>query len=113
MYRTGILGALLISAAFPALCSAQDTSVASVKLFDRVVSNEELQRYRGGSDTKVLNFMDIDAALKENTARSNITGGNIVTNGAFTNASGLSTVIQNSGNNVIIQNATILNLEIR
>ena len=41
------------------------------------------------------------------------TGANIVTEGAFSNASGLPMVIQNSGANVLIQNATIINVQIK
>ena len=114
MRRIGTLGmSLLLGIAYPSFCAAQDASVADLKLFDRVVSDQELQRYRGGTETRVLNFMDLDAALKENRARENVTGTNLVSNGAFSNVNGLATVIQNSGNNVIIQNATILHLEIR
>ncbi|AEM47088.1 hypothetical protein Acife_0913 [Acidithiobacillus ferrivorans SS3] len=39
-----------------------------------------------------------------------ITGSNIIQGGAFGNASGFVTVIQNSGNNVLIQNAMQVNL---
>ncbi len=115
MQRISALGTVAaLCVTFSAPCPAEDAAaVASMKLFDRVVPKEELQRHRGGSDTKVLNFMDLDAALHKNSARANVTGGNIVSNGAFGNANGLATVIQNSGNNVIIQNATILNLELR
>lgn len=114
MHRIGMLGtSLLFCFGYPGLCAGQDASVAGTALFDRVLPIQELQRHRGGSDTKVLNFMDLDAALKENRASENVTGTNLVSSGAFSNASGLATVIQNSGNNVIIQNATILHLEMR
>lgn len=39
-----------------------------------------------------------------------VTGSNIIQGGAFGNASGFVTVIQNSGNNVLIQNAMQINL---
>jgi hypothetical protein len=61
----------------------------------------------------VLTFMDVDGNVQDNTAINNITGRNVITSGAFANASGLSTAIQNSGNNVLIQNATILQLDLR
>lgn len=106
---------LALLAAASSVCAARDpASAAADRLFEqRAVPDEQLARHRGGADTRVLNFMDIDAALHSNSARANVTGNNSVSTGAFSNASGLATVIQNSGNNVIIQNATILNLELR
>lgn len=54
-----------------------------------------------------------DGELYDNRAVDNVTGMNTITEGAFAAASGLPTVIQNSGNNVLIQNATILNLTVQ
>ena len=103
---------LAVLTTFCSVCSAQDPAAeATDKLFKRVVSNDELARYRGGAGA--LNFMDLEAALQHNSARANVSGNNSISTGAFSNASGFSTVIQNSGNNVIIQNATILNLDLR
>jgi len=74
------------------------------------------QRARGSGD--VINIGEINAQISEigqnakldhNIVENSTTGSNTVSNGAFTNASGLATVIQNSGNNVIIQDATIVN----
>lgn len=48
-----------------------------------------------------------------NSASNVSTGGNLITNGAFSNMSGLPVVIQNSGANVLIQNATVINLQLR
>jgi hypothetical protein len=42
-----------------------------------------------------------------------VTGNNSIADAAFSGASGLATVIQNSGNNVIIQNGTVLNLTLK
>ena len=115
MPRIKIYGACFaVLSALSSVCTAQDpASVATARLFERIVPDELLSRQRGGADTRVLNLMDIEAALHNNSARANVSGSNSVSTGAFTNASGLATVIQNSGNNVIIQNATILNLELR
>ena len=46
-----------------------------------------------------------------NTAVNVATGTNAISAGAFSNMSGLPIVIQNSGANVLIQNAVILNLQ--
>ena len=48
-----------------------------------------------------------------NSAVNVVTGANIVTEGSFSNASGLPMVIQNSGANVLIQNATIINVQFK
>ena len=42
-----------------------------------------------------------------------MTGSNAINEGSFANASGLSTVVQNTGANVLIQNATILNIQFK
>jgi hypothetical protein len=55
----------------------------------------------------------LNATLFDNSAKGNVTGHNTITEGAFVGASGLPTVIQNSGNNVIIQNGTVLNLTVK
>jgi hypothetical protein len=75
------------------------------------VSNGDLADYRGGTALQI-SAMNLDSKLINNQATANITGSNFVTQDAFSGSSGFSTVVQNSGNNVIIQNATILNLSL-
>ncbi|SEP13346.1 hypothetical protein SAMN02800692_3868 [Luteibacter sp. UNC138MFCol5.1] len=70
---------------------------------------EALGDMTGGSDT-THNTNQLNATMSEADARRNITGTNVISSDALSNASGIPTVIQNSGNNVIIQNATIVNL---
>ena len=55
----------------------------------------------------------LDAVVANNSATDVVTGANIITNGSFANMSGLPVVIQNSGANVLIQNATVINLQLR
>jgi hypothetical protein len=71
-----------------------------------------LERLRGGSDP-VWNDMKLNGTVATNTAQNVVTGANTIGGGAFANAVGLPTVIQNSGANVLIQNATIVNVQIR
>lgn len=105
---------LALFTSVPSLSSAQDSATALVdRLFERVVSNDDLAHQRGGAGIGALNITDLEAALHHNSSRATISGDNTVSTGAFTNAGGMNTVIQNSGNNVIIQNATILNLDLR
>ena len=48
-----------------------------------------------------------------NSATHVVTGTNDISAGAFANMSGLPVVIQNSGANVLIQNATVINLQLQ
>ncbi len=73
------------------------------------VADDQLDQLRGRQT--VFNSNDVDGQLYNNEAVSNVTGSNFVTDGSFAGMSGFSTVIQNSGNNVLIQNATVLNLQ--
>ena len=57
-----------------------------------------------------LNANFLNAKLYDNTAKNNVTGNNSIMGNAFAGASGIPIVIQNSGNNVIIQNGMVLNL---
>src|SRR5688500_16598230 len=59
-----------------------------------------LEAYRGGDDS-VENDVDIHGQVGGNTAQNTISGNNTLSGDAFSNASGISTVIQNSGSNVL------------
>ncbi len=65
---------------------------------------------RGG--TEVFSDMKLKGVVADNQAINLATGSNVIADGAFSGASGLPMVIQNSGNGVLIQNATILNVTI-
>lgn len=91
---------------------ADDAGAANVvSAFGKPVPDSGLSQHRGGS-ARQISEMRLDSKLIDNQAIANITGSNFVTQSAFSGASGFSTVVQNSGNNVIIQNATILNLSL-
>ena len=78
-----------------------------------IVDETDLDEMRGTAlDPEVLGVALFDAISLNNSANGTVSGGNIINEGAFSGSSGLSTVIQNSGNNVLIQSATILNLDI-
>jgi hypothetical protein len=70
-----------------------------------------LARQRGGTDTR--NDARIDGAVAANTAVQVVTGNNSIDAGSFANMAGIPVVIQNSGANVLIQNATIINLQFK
>lgn len=94
----------------PATVTAADTA-AHGGGFGNAVASAALEGYRGGTDI-VNNDMRLAGTTAGNTAINVATGGNAISSGAFTSMSGLPVVIQNSGANVLIQNAVILNLQI-
>lgn len=73
---------------------------------------QELDRQRGGTDT-ITNEAKLNGFVTGNSAAYVNTGANTIDGGAFANASGIPIVIQNSGANVLIQNATIIHLQMR
>jgi hypothetical protein len=76
------------------------------------LSATALDDLRGGSEL-VLNDMQLNGTVANTRAVQVVTGNNSISEGSFANASGLPTVIQNSGANVLIQNATIVNVQFR
>lgn len=103
---------LLMSGAPAGADQGTDLSVSDQgesMLGSAAVADEQLDQLRGRQT--VFNSNEVDGQLYNNEAVSNVTGSNFVTDGSFAGMSGFSTVIQNSGNNVLIQNATVLNLQ--
>lgn len=92
--------------------AAEDVTAQPTGGPGELLTDNELAGLRGGQD-QYLNEMELNAQLYDNQALSSVTGTNIITESAFAGAKGFATVIQNSGNNVIIQNATILNLKMQ
>lgn len=85
---------------------------ASLDLVDSsVLSLAELETLRGGDavPSALVNQVSQNADLNNNSVDSSITGDNRVGDTAFSGVHGIPTLIQNTGNNVIIQNSTIVN----
>ena len=76
------------------------------------LSDNRLSAQRGGQDAQ-LSEIKAKSTVSENSAHHLTTGTNTITEGAFGHVSGMPMVIQNSGNNVSIQNSTVLNLQLR
>jgi predicted lipoprotein len=76
--------------------------------------SEELDKARGreGVDVATLNLQNVQATLNNNQASNNVSGYNVIADGSFAGASGITSVVQNSGNNVIIQDTTIVNVTV-
>lgn len=113
-----IIGTLLVNAVGWSVQANADEAVqpiakSSPALFEAAaVDSEKLAISRGGAE---LNFFDIksDGLVSNNQASNLTTGSNWITEGSFAGAAGFSTVVQNSGNNVLIQNPTIINLQVQ
>lgn len=84
---------------------------AYVAGFGQSVSGDALATQRGGTNTN--ENMTLTGSVDHNSADHVSSGYNTIDGGAFNGAAGMPTVIQNSGNNVLIQNATIVNVQFK
>ena len=75
------------------------------------IGAKALAKQRGG--TEVASEMVLKGVVSDNRAVNVSTGNNSIEGGALANASGLPIIIQNTGNNVLIQNATIVNVQLK
>ena len=80
--------------------------------FGQAAPAETLDAVRGG-DGGIASDTRLDGTVSGNSATHVITGANIIQSGSFANANGVPIVIQNSGANVLIQNATVINLQVK
>ena len=74
------------------------------------VQASSLDASRGGFDL-LKNDMQLSGTVANNAATNVRAGSNSISEGAFANSSGFPMVVQNSGSNVLIQNATIVNVQ--
>lgn len=72
----------------------------------------ELEVTRGGAGVTTVDTR-IAGQVSGNSANNVQSGWNIIDGGAFANISGIPIVIQNSGANVLIQNATVIQLQLQ
>ena len=75
------------------------------------VSQATLADQRGGDESAVHNNVRITGEVTDNSATNVITGANNIQDGSFANSSGIMSVVQNTGANVLIQSATIVNVQ--
>jgi hypothetical protein len=76
--------------------------------FGVAMSDDQLSERRGGD--ALVGQNNLTGTVSDNTAYKVQTGSNAIAGGSFANTNGLPTVIQNTGANVLIQNATVLNV---
>lgn len=94
----------------PSLAASAELSPAVVIGMGQALTTDQLENYRGGTDT-VINDMTLSGTVAHNSTTDVITGTNTINGAAFANSNGLATVIQNTGANVLIQSATIVNVQ--
>lgn len=75
------------------------------------VDAKTLAAKRGGAD--VVNDMLLKGVVADNRASNVTTGSNAISDGSFSGMVGLPLVVQNTGNGVLIQNATIINVQVK
>ncbi|MEO9091336.1 MAG: hypothetical protein ABI247_13500 [Rhodanobacter sp.] len=87
------------------------TSPASIEVdgLGSSVDSTTLATSSGG--TEVSERMTLNGTVSYNSASHVVTGSNAISGDSFSGAAGLPMVIQNTGNNVLIQNATIVNVQ--
>lgn len=90
---------------------AHDEPPPSDGAFGLAADADSLDGMRGGDGASSSIVMNGNVA--DNRATNVVTGANTITDGAFANASGVPMVVQNTGANVLIQNATVINLQLR
>jgi hypothetical protein len=105
---------LVLAAALPsvsmadALDSKEEAFDSAALPSEAVLSDKELDTYRGGSSESLLTN-NMNAVFQNNTCNSCMSGANTVSN-SFNNITGLTNVVMNSGNNVVIQSSFQVNV---
>ncbi|MGF1759172.1 carbon storage regulator [Photobacterium sagamiensis] len=94
-----------------AVADELDMLAGSETLNDDLMNQSRAGQYELNIDIMEANsemYGDISGDANHNT-----TGDNYLTEGSFSGSSGVFSVVQNTGNNVLIQNATVVNLTLK
>ena len=101
-----------VAATAPAAAAATPADTGDAFGFGPAADLGKLAHSRGGTDTVTTNNnANLGGVVTGNSATNVQTGANFIDSGSFANMSGIPVVIQNSGANVLIQSATIVNLQ--
>lgn len=80
------------------------------------LSDEQLNSHRARENIEVsqitINDQEQDGEVTDNVAIGNTNGDNLINGEAFSDSSGFLSTVQNTGNNVLIQNSTIINVTV-
>ncbi|MES1930382.1 hypothetical protein SADO_14043 [Salinisphaera dokdonensis CL-ES53] len=107
----GLSGTLLI-----VLFSPLSLAALAEDDFAAPIAEQELATHRGREGTTIIDIVSStsrqDGLVIDSVATGNNNGGNVIRDAAFSGVRGHATVIQNSGNNNVIQDSTIYNFSI-
>ena len=98
--------------------SVSEDSLLDLTAFEEgtVLSDAELNTHRARENIEIdqitINDQDQDGDVEGNVAIGNTNGHNLIKGEAFSNSSGFLSTVQNTGNNVLIQNSTIINVSV-
>jgi len=107
-----IIGPLSIAdVVLPVLAQVAPADLRRTPFASAPLGPSALADRRGGD--RVSNDSRLKGVVADNKASNLTTGMNVISDGAFAGSTGMPTVIQNSGNNVLIQNATIVNVQVK
>lgn len=87
------------------------TQQATVDGFGQAVSTDALQHYSGSG--LVQNNQTITGTVTNDSASNVVTGTNSISGNSLSGAAGLPSVVQNTGNNVLIQTGVIVNVQLK
>lgn len=107
-----VTAAMDVGVEAPSLGAAVSTSTNATSIFGAPVAADDLAQARGGT-FHVENNMKLTGTTSNNSAQNVVTGSNSVDGGSFSHMNGFPVVVQNSGANVLIQNAVIVNLQMQ
>ncbi|MGB6241661.1 MAG: hypothetical protein WBF69_04175 [Castellaniella sp.] len=110
--RQFLVAIMMGSAPMLALAGSDLSETPQASTLGAPVSDSALSQYRGARDI-TFNMQDTQGQLYNNQASNTYSGSNQVSDQALSGMNGFSTVIQNSGNNVLIQNSTIVNVKMQ
>ncbi|KLV06932.1 carbon storage regulator [Photobacterium aquae] len=106
----------LVAASLFSVCSIAADEL-DILASSQTLSDDTLSVSRGGEyELKLDNIhasSDMQGDVASNSAYNNTTGDNIIDAGSLSNSSGVFNIVQNTGNNVLIQNATVVNLTLK
>ena len=93
--------------------TAITTATPASENFGEPMTSTALEKLRGGTNNthNTFNDMTLSGTTASNSAQNVNTGTNAIASGSFANMSGIPVVIQNTGANVLIQSAVIINLQ--
>lgn len=109
---SGALAAPSDSAQLPLAASEPETPEPTQHEFGVIADDGVLAGTRGGSDLTTIDTT-LTGTVSGNSANNVFTGANIIQGGSFANMSGIPIIVQNTGANVLIQNATVINLQLK